>query len=483
MAAGIEQQRLPPSDSQAGLAPPLVDHGQLHRQLTLLNQLDCLHNVAATELSLLAPLCTLRAFIPGTQILSERVAGSFLYIVLRGTMRLSLRDRHGEETLIGVLGRGDVFGEGPLFGDLFRGASVKAETLCYLLQLPLVQLREITEQIPQTLRSLRSIYRKRLIDRTLARVPLFSQLSPLERAGIAALLQPVSYQRGARILQQGEPGSALYLIETGQVQVERDNQTIAHLDEGDFFGEMSLLSGEPHNANILAITPLELLLLPANAFHRLLERQPTIMAEIQRVAERRKGHSSHLQHHPEHTQQLSLIVGRGMLRGTRLLVRDPALCEAGCTICEHACAERHGQARLQIPGVSFSTFDVVDACRQCQVGAECVEVCPEDAITWNDRGALIITDQCNGCGLCQPACPYNAISIVPTNNSQQQSPLWALWNQLQRLRNPLLPLEPVRPTQRADKCDLCHGYDDLACVRACPTGALRLVPVEELFPL
>jgi Fe-S-cluster-containing hydrogenase component 2 len=71
-------------------------------------------------------------------------------------------------------------------------------------------------------------------------------------------------------------------------------------------------------------------------------------------------------------------------------------------------------------------------------------------------------------------------SIAPPH----QSPLWGLWQRLQRWRMPVIPLETDHQTQqRANKCDLCHGYNDLACVSACPTGALRLVSVEEVFPL
>src|SRR6266536_3076219 len=127
-----------------------------------LAQLDCLQGAPSRDLLRLAHMCTLRAFPPGTQLLNERTPGEFLYLVLRGTVSLTLHDRAGHEVLIGVLNRGDCFGEGPLF----------------------------------------------------------SQLSPLERAGIAGLLQPHQYPRGVAIIHEGEPGDALYLIESGQVVVE-----------------------------------------------------------------------------------------------------------------------------------------------------------------------------------------------------------------------------------------------------------------------
>jgi CRP-like cAMP-binding protein/Fe-S-cluster-containing hydrogenase component 2 len=452
------------------------------RQAVALAQLDCLQGAPSRDLLRLAHMCTLRAFAPGTLLLNERTPGEFLYLVLRGCVSLTLHDRAGHEVLIGVLDRGDCFGEGPLFGDLFCGATVQAETICYLLQLPLAEVRGVLAEAPELAAALRAIYRRRLVESTLGRVPLFSQLSPLERAGIAVLLQSQLYARGDLIIHEGEPGDALYLIESGQVVVEREGQVIAHLDEGDFFGEMSLLAEKPHNANIRAVTPSQVLALPAADFIRLLREQPALAEQLHAVVERRRATGAAMRRDPARVHQFTAAIAHGLLRGTHVLVRDPKLCPEGCQICEDACRARHGQTRIHTGGVLHDGLDVTDSCRQCKFGAECVEVCPVDAIQWNDRGALIIDDSCTGCGDCVPACPYDAIHLV-SRGSNDTSPLWALWRQVKRLKNPTIPLTAMQPTQRADKCDLCHGYDDLACVSACPTGALRLMPVEELFPL
>jgi CRP-like cAMP-binding protein/Fe-S-cluster-containing hydrogenase component 2 len=451
------------------------------RQIDVLAQLDCLHGVPREDLARLAELSVLRAFAPGTIILSERTPCAFVYLILRGTASLTLHDRAGHEVLVGVLNRGDCFGEGQLFGDLFRGASVQAETTCYLLQIPREDLRAMLDSAPELAAALRAIYRLRMVESTLGRVPLFGRLSPLERAQLAALLRPQHYARGATIIRQGAPGQALYLIEEGQVVVEQDGQTIAHLDEGDFFGEMSLLARSPHNADVRTLCPVEVLVLPAAQFNRLLQQQPALKAQLQQVVDQRLAANTTIRRNRERINQLSAAVDRGLLRGTHVLVRDPQRCEEGCKICEEACATRHGQTRIHLDGVMLDGLDLTDSCRQCRVGAECVEACPADAIQWNNRGALIITDDCTGCGACAPACPYGAVQMI-AHETPSPSPLWSLWNRLKRPRNSTIPLQPSQPRMRADKCDLCHGYDDLACVSACPTGALQLMPVEELFP-
>jgi CRP-like cAMP-binding protein/Fe-S-cluster-containing hydrogenase component 2 len=452
------------------------------RQAIALAQLDCLAGARLEHLQRLAEYATMRAFIPGAILIDERAPGEFLYIVLRGTVCLHLHDRVGREVLIGFLDRGDCFGEGPLFGDQFRSASAQAETICYLIQLPLAEVRTLLAESPELDDTLRTIYRQRLVASTLGRVPLFGQLTPLARAEIAEMLIQKHYSRSTLIIEQGMRGDALYLIESGQVVVEADDRAIAHLDEGDFFGEMSLLMAEAHNANVRTLTPTDVLTLPAESFQQLLASQPALDHQMREIVARRKITNTTMRQDPARSQQLESALERGLLRGRHVLVRDPQLCQDGCRICTDACTTRHGSARLHTGGVHLNGMDVTDSCRQCRVGAECVEVCPADAIRWNHQGALIITDSCTGCGECVAACPYDAVTLAPRDRSHN-SPLWSLWERIRRTYNPTIALEPIGPTHRADKCDFCHGYDDLACVSACPTGALRLAPVEEVFPL
>lgn len=459
--------------------PQAAGLARLERQIDALAQIDCLRSVAREHLGRLAELCALRAFVPGAVMLHERAPCDFVYFILRGTVSLTLHDRNGQRVLIGILNRGDCFGEGQLFGDLFRGASVTAETTCYLLQAPRDRLRALLAEAPELAAALRTIYRRRLVERTLGHVPLFSRLAPIERSQLAALLEPRHYNRGATIIREGEAGQAFYLVEEGQVVVVQGTQTIAHLDEGDFFGEMALLDHLPHNADVRALTPVEVLTLPAAQFNELLHRQPALSTQLQDIVSRRRVENAMIHQDRERAAQLNAAISRGLLRGAHVLVRNPALCEEGCRICEAACASRHGLQRIHINGVLLNGLDVTNSCRQCRVGAECVEACPENAIQWNDRGALVITEQCTNCGDCVVACPYDAVQQFPPV-APPSSPLWALWQQIRSIRRPTITLEPAHPP-RASKCDLCHGHDDLACVSACPTGALRLMPVEELF--
>ncbi len=486
MASKLPPQQL--ATSARNQAAVLTQQQEQQRQACLktLSSLDCLRTVPTEELSRLIDHCVFRAFTPGAVLLNEREQSGYLYLLLDGNIQLTLHDKEGHEVLLGVLGRGDCCGEGLLFGDFFRRAGAYAETRCYALQIALSDLRPLLATMPMLAKALRDVYRRRVVESTLARVPLFSQLLPLERLALAVLLKPSHHPRASMIVQQGEPGDALYLIEAGQVLVEQNGQTIASLSDGDFFGEIALLSDQPHNATVRALTPTDVLVLPAADFHQLLGQRPDLEAQIRKVIERRLNNNAKLHNDRDRARQLMLAVNHGLLRGSHLLVRTPDLCPPGCRICEQACAARHGNIRLHLNGVQIDGFDVLDTCRQCRSGAECVEACPEDAIVWNDRGVLVINDSCTGCGACVSACPYEAVTSVPLKRKHLNGPLGQLWEEMQqriRQRFQPIPLEPSRPTRRADKCDFCHGYNDMACRSACPTGSLQLVPVEELFPL
>ncbi|MFV9505277.1 MAG: cyclic nucleotide-binding domain-containing protein [Oscillochloridaceae bacterium umkhey_bin13] len=472
--------------SSSAAAREAAQRSQRQAALDLLVSLDCLRGVPPGELDQLRELCIFRAFQAGAAVLGQQRHNRFLFLVMRGTLQLRLRDKDGREALMGVLARGDCCGEGPLFGDYFRRMNALAQSDCHLLQVSLADLRELIGRLPMLATALRQVYKRRLVEATLARVPLLSQLLPIERLALANLLEPVHADRGELVLRQGSQAGALYLIESGQVAVEQSGQILSTLGEGDFFGEIALLTSAPHRADVRAVTPLELLALPGAAFHDLIEQRPDLEAQLRQVVEQRLRSNAAISRDAARTHELELVVHKGILRGTHLLVRTPSLCPPDCRICEQACANRHGTARMRLGGMVLDGCEVIDACRQCGVGAECVEVCPEDAFERTETGTLIITDRCTGCGLCVKACPYNAVTSVPlSGHGAASDPLRAWLHKVtQRVRQaPFIPLTPVQVSQRADKCDLCHGHADLACVSQCPTGSLRLVPVEEVCSL
>ena len=107
---------------------------------------------------------------------------------------------------------------------------------------------------------------------SLRRSPLFAKVDDRALAACAATLTVRRHHRGETIFHQGDPGHALFIIESGAVKIvlpspEGDEGAIiATLARGDFFGELALLDGAPHSATAVAIEPTQTLVLAREQF-------------------------------------------------------------------------------------------------------------------------------------------------------------------------------------------------------------------------
>jgi CRP-like cAMP-binding protein/Fe-S-cluster-containing hydrogenase component 2 len=438
-------------------------------RLQRLQEIDSFREVPAHELRWLGRNATLRVFADQATIVTERMPNDFLYIVLRGTVTVDLHDRLGKQVSLGILPVGAIFGESPLHGTHFSGVSVVARSPSELLQIPIEALRHSQSQLPVLYVRLQELYRQRLVRATLARVPFLAVLNDAERHDLMNKLLVRDVPRGEYIVMAGHPPNGLHVIESGQFVIERQGQVIAHLDEGDFIGALAMMTNTVAHDDVRAITPCQVLTLPGSVFLEMLDHHPEISASITTML-RDRSHYFEKQY-----EIIDEITRRGIRRGDHVLVREWERCPPGCRLCIDACTQRHGAPRLSHDGVVYGDMVVLDSCRQCRVGAECVEICPVDAIVW-DGPKLVITEACTGCGTCVRACNYAAITLEPRDRSWVGS----IRRTLQQI--PIIPLTVHQPEYRASKCDMCAGYTDLACSSICPIGALKVIPVESIFP-
>jgi CRP/FNR family cyclic AMP-dependent transcriptional regulator len=123
--------------------------------------------------------------------------------------------------------------------------------------------------------------------RHLQRVPLFSGFDEDELRRVADLSRIVEMSAGTVVTQIGEPGDSFFVIIDGSVAVRTPVGAGIQLQPGDFFGEMSLLDGEPRSATIVATTDLRLLIVDRSHFWRLLEETPDLIRRILTILSRR----------------------------------------------------------------------------------------------------------------------------------------------------------------------------------------------------
>lgn len=133
----------------------------------------------------------------------------------------------------------------------------------------------------------------------LAQVSLLGELSPRELDELSVSLRRRRYRKGEVILVQGEPGTTMYLIESGRVRIAATSAQgkeviLALRGPGEFFGEMALLDGEPRSADAIAHEASTLLLLERTDFKRYLEARPKLAIRMLAAISRRLRQSTQM---------------------------------------------------------------------------------------------------------------------------------------------------------------------------------------------
>jgi CRP/FNR family transcriptional regulator, cyclic AMP receptor protein len=118
----------------------------------------------------------------------------------------------------------------------------------------------------------------------LSRVPLFETLSRTHLGRVASLAEEATYHAGRVIVKRGDPGRAFYVIVDGRAKVVKGKIVTARgeaeLGPGDFFGELSLLDGDPRVATVVAATTLRAIRIERAAFRRLLREEPDLALKV-----------------------------------------------------------------------------------------------------------------------------------------------------------------------------------------------------------
>jgi ATP-binding cassette subfamily B protein len=121
---------------------------------------------------------------------------------------------------------------------------------------------------------------------------VFSLLTGTALAALADRLIVERYAAGEDVVQRGQAGDKMFIINRGQAEVLlTDGGTIRRLNtlnDGDYFGEMALLAGEPRTATVRTTMPTEFYSLSQEEFKALMEQEPGVRdAVMATVAERR----------------------------------------------------------------------------------------------------------------------------------------------------------------------------------------------------
>ena len=470
--------------------------------------------------------------MPGAVAMHEGEFGREMYFILEGRFELSSAGLDGEDLPVAILRRGEYMGEQGMLTGQQRNATVRAQTAAVILEVPEQVMQRLMEIVPAVRRFFEQLNIARSIEAILRRMALFQGISTTDIHTVAEQTEVKAYERDERLFSEGGGSTAparesLHLLLDGFVKVARrtspgtgrdktDERIIAYRQGGDYFAGGLDLLGDGRAVTVTAITRTRVAEVPRSVLMSIFKRYPEVSQRFtmrlqqyrDAAAAAQTGFFDPLAHtHTELVQPISdaearaglrSLVSEGVIEGTEVLVIDLDKC-IHCDECEEACARRHGHSRMNRKGMIVGNISIATACRQCQ-DPVCM-LCSRAGIARLPSGEVYITESCIGCGICAERCPYDNISIMTLedefesgNSLNQLGDFFKKGAGKERGRKslPMLqsaaapgpfdmhqPLDAFGEIRKklAIKCDLCAGYDNQACVQACPTGAaIRVQP-------
>ena len=121
----------------------------------------------------------------------------------------------------------------------------------------------------------------------LGRLGIFADLTEAQLRDVAAELDERSFPEGGWVMRQGETGTGLFIVVDGEVGVVIDDEERATLATGSFFGEVSVLLGEPVTADVVVRKSLRCLVIPPQRAEEFLLAYPRVMYRMFQIEARR----------------------------------------------------------------------------------------------------------------------------------------------------------------------------------------------------
>jgi CRP-like cAMP-binding protein len=114
----------------------------------------------------------------------------------------------------------------------------------------------------------------------LKRVPLFRGLSKRDLEEVAKIADELDFKEGKKLTTEGASGREFFVIVEGTAEVTKGRRKLRMLSDGDFFGEISLITRMPRTATVTTVSPVRALVVTDRSFRSLLEHQPTIQNKV-----------------------------------------------------------------------------------------------------------------------------------------------------------------------------------------------------------
>ncbi len=416
--------------------------------------------------------------------------------------RVFLQDIPGvlKDRKCAYIAQGEIFGEQAAMSRTPRTATVVADGMVELLELPWQALRDMRRQDPRFREYIDKIYRERSLGFLLRETELFRHLDEASLMKVRDAVQFETYgemdwyaqyrkvlEEGSSkrlalepiIAEEGSPVNGLLLFRSGFVRVSvrhgHGHQTVAYRGKGQSYGMAEIAhnwrrpdAAVPMRRTLRAVGYVDVLRVPTPIVEEfILKRKPA--EEVEHWAREAEPAPEEVASKRERvpTGMLEFLVENRRINGTATMIIDLDRCTR-CDMCVRACADGHdGNPRFLRAGPRYGSFQFPSACMHC-ADPVCMIGCPTGAISREKLGGEVaINDRtCIGCTMCANNCPYHAIRMVPIRDEEGR---------------PVIGEKTGQEIKKATSCDLCMDLPGgPACQRACPHDALVRADMRDI---
>lgn len=260
--------------------------------LAQLPRIPLFSHLTAEEFIRIIDQLQVKVFEPNDLIISEGDHGDSFFVITRGTAAVTKKDPKGKEIEVAELGEGNFFGEFAFLAESDRRASVRAKAELEVLEFSREKLDELINEHPRVKEVMLQFYRERVMKTLLVTSPLFQPFNDEEKQDLIHKFEYQEAATGTTFIKEGTDGDGLYLIMNGEVVVTKlvDGKSVelAHLREGEFFGEMSLLMRQKTTATVTASQKTGIFKLPKSVFNEVILTHPQILEVIADFSDQRK---------------------------------------------------------------------------------------------------------------------------------------------------------------------------------------------------
>lgn len=260
-----------------------LDFGKVNKGKLSFERTPLLSELTGDKLDAFIDSLQLKHVKAGELIYNIGDAGRHLYLIGMGQVRLEANDATGKRKTFSHLLEGDFFGEYAFMSRAKSAEAAVAETDCSVLMIDRDTFDKWATSSPGIQSVVEDFYRRRVLARILTVTPIFLGLPQEARMALAEHFRLRTIVEDEIVVREGDVGDSFYLIRSGKVRIftrsMRNNAQVVDLGtlrEGDFFGEVALLTHKPRTATVQALGAVELMELSRADFEAICNQYPTV---------------------------------------------------------------------------------------------------------------------------------------------------------------------------------------------------------------